>query len=180
MKQTSGIVQNWESVFYETDNRHFTKQTNSLLQNRQLVFYETDNRYFTKQTNSILQNRQTVFYETDKQYVTKQTSNILQSVVCCVPVKEMGQVRTGVYRLLAKGGGYVFVQTEATVIYNMRTEVAEHIVCLNYVIRWAGRDATSNPFLLDEMYEIGGEDRTKGDIKWRDACLSDPVLLKKI
>lgn len=45
-----------------------------------------------------------------------------------------GQSSTGVYRFLAKNGGYVFVETQATVIYNMRTEKPEHIVCVNYII----------------------------------------------
>ena len=47
-----------------------------------------------------------------------------------------GQTETGMYRFLAKHGGYVWVQTQATVIYNTKTEKPEYVVCVNYVIRY--------------------------------------------
>jgi len=49
-------------------------------------------------------------------------------------MKELGQIKTSPYRLLAKHGGYIWVVTEATVIYNVRLEQAEHIVCVNYIV----------------------------------------------
>uniref|UniRef100_W5KIQ7 Hypoxia-inducible factor 1-alpha n=1 Tax=Astyanax mexicanus TaxID=7994 RepID=W5KIQ7_ASTMX len=45
-----------------------------------------------------------------------------------------GQVYTGKYRLLQKHGGYVWVETEATVVYNIRTGKPESVVCVNYIL----------------------------------------------
>ncbi|XP_018418129.1 PREDICTED: hypoxia-inducible factor 1-alpha isoform X2 [Nanorana parkeri] len=45
-----------------------------------------------------------------------------------------GQVTTGQYRLLAKKGGYVWVETQATVIYNTKNSQPQCIVCVNYVL----------------------------------------------
>lgn len=46
-----------------------------------------------------------------------------------------GQVYTGKYRLLQKHGGYIWVETDATVVYNVRTGKPERIVCINYILR---------------------------------------------
>lgn len=48
-----------------------------------------------------------------------------------------GQVVTGQYRMLAKHGGYVWLETQGTVIYNTRNLQPQCIVCVNYVLRWA-------------------------------------------
>ncbi|XP_028935305.1 hypoxia-inducible factor 1-alpha isoform X1 [Ornithorhynchus anatinus] len=45
-----------------------------------------------------------------------------------------GQVTTGQYRMLAKRGGYVWVETQATVIYNTKNSQPQCIVCVNYVL----------------------------------------------
>ncbi|XP_060746281.1 hypoxia inducible factor 1 subunit alpha, like 2 isoform X2 [Tachysurus vachellii] len=45
-----------------------------------------------------------------------------------------GQVYTGKYRLLQKHGGYVWVETDAAVVYNVHTGKPEKIVCINYII----------------------------------------------
>lgn len=45
-----------------------------------------------------------------------------------------GQVTTGQYRMLAKRGGYVWVETQATVIYNTKNCQPQCIVCVNYVV----------------------------------------------
>ncbi|XP_077180033.1 hypoxia-inducible factor 1-alpha isoform X2 [Paroedura picta] len=45
-----------------------------------------------------------------------------------------GQVTTGQYRMLAKRGGYVWVETQATVIYNTKNSHPQCIVCVNYVL----------------------------------------------
>uniref|UniRef100_A0A8C5JZD3 Hypoxia-inducible factor 1-alpha n=1 Tax=Jaculus jaculus TaxID=51337 RepID=A0A8C5JZD3_JACJA len=44
-----------------------------------------------------------------------------------------GQVTTGQYRMLAKRGGYVWLETQATVIYNTKNSQPQCIVCVNYV-----------------------------------------------
>lgn len=46
-----------------------------------------------------------------------------------------GQVVTGQYRMLAKHGGYVWLETQGTVIYNTRNLQPQCIVCVNYVLR---------------------------------------------
>ncbi|KAG7512701.1 endothelial PAS domain-containing protein 1-like [Solea senegalensis] len=45
-----------------------------------------------------------------------------------------GQAVSGQYRLLAKTGGYIWVETQGTVIYNSRNSQPQCIVCINYVL----------------------------------------------
>nr|XP_057920549.1 endothelial PAS domain-containing protein 1b isoform X2 [Doryrhamphus excisus] len=45
-----------------------------------------------------------------------------------------GQAVCGQYRMLAKSGGYVWVETQGTVIYNNRNAQPQCIVCINYVL----------------------------------------------
>ncbi|KAL0270286.1 UNVERIFIED_CONTAM: hypothetical protein PYX00_007749 [Menopon gallinae] len=45
-----------------------------------------------------------------------------------------GQCETGKYRFLAKGGGYVWVLTQATMIYGNKGQKPNSIVCVNFVI----------------------------------------------
>lgn len=54
----------------------------------------------------------------------------LSSLVC-----SKGQAVSGQYRMLAKNGGYVWVETQGTVIYNSRNSQPQCIVCVNYVLR---------------------------------------------
>lgn len=46
-----------------------------------------------------------------------------------------GQVVSGQYRMLAKHGGYVWLETQGTVIYNPRNLQPQCIMCVNYVLR---------------------------------------------
>ncbi|KAL8559658.1 hypothetical protein ACOMHN_008369 [Nucella lapillus] len=45
-----------------------------------------------------------------------------------------GQMMTGQYRFLAQGGGWVWLVTQATVIYNNRNQKAQWVVCVHYVL----------------------------------------------
>ncbi|XP_058021192.1 endothelial PAS domain-containing protein 1 isoform X3 [Ahaetulla prasina] len=45
-----------------------------------------------------------------------------------------GQVITAQYRMLAKHGGYVWLETQGTVIYNTRNLQPQCIICVNYVL----------------------------------------------
>ncbi|KAF7648704.1 hypothetical protein LDENG_00152130 [Lucifuga dentata] len=45
-----------------------------------------------------------------------------------------GQAVSRRYRMLAKNGGFVWVETQGTVIYNSRNSQPQCIVCLNYVL----------------------------------------------
>lgn len=47
-----------------------------------------------------------------------------------------GQVCTGQYRMLAKRGGFVWVDTQATVIYNSKNSQPQCVVCVNFVLRY--------------------------------------------
>lgn len=46
-----------------------------------------------------------------------------------------GQVVSGQYRMLAKHGGYVWLETQGTVVYNPRNLQPQCIMCVNYVLR---------------------------------------------
>lgn len=50
-----------------------------------------------------------------------------------------GQVSTGQYRMLAKRGGFVWVETQATVIYNNKNSQPQCVVCVNFVLRYYKR-----------------------------------------
>lgn len=56
---------------------------------------------------------------------------IIKAHICLL---SKGQVYIGKYRLLQKHGGYVWVETDAAVVYNVHTGKPEKIVCLNYII----------------------------------------------
>nr|WNN25275.1 hypoxia-inducible factor 1 [Tubulanus polymorphus] len=45
-----------------------------------------------------------------------------------------GQATTHQYRFLAKGGGFAWLITQASVIYNTQTQKPQSVACLNYVI----------------------------------------------
>ncbi|XP_068183026.1 endothelial PAS domain-containing protein 1-like isoform X2 [Antennarius striatus] len=45
-----------------------------------------------------------------------------------------GQAVSAQYRMLAKNGGFVWVETQGTVIYNSRNSQPQCIVCINYVL----------------------------------------------
>lgn len=45
-----------------------------------------------------------------------------------------GQVTTGQYRMLAKRGGFVWLETQATVIYNSKNSQPQCVVCVNFVL----------------------------------------------
>lgn len=60
-------------------------------------------------------------------------------VVCVVLVK--GQVTTKYYRFLAKQGGWVWVQSYATIVHNSRSSRPHCIVSVNYVLTWVHTSA---------------------------------------
>nr|NP_001165655.1 hypoxia-inducible factor 1-alpha [Xenopus laevis]Q9I8A9.1 RecName: Full=Hypoxia-inducible factor 1-alpha; Short=HIF-1-alpha; Short=HIF1-alpha [Xenopus laevis]CAB96628.1 hypoxia inducible factor 1 alpha [Xenopus laevis] len=64
------------------------------------------------------------YHALDSDHLTKPNYNMFTK----------GQVTTGQYRMLAKKGGYVWVETQATVIYNSKNSQPQCIVCVNYVL----------------------------------------------
>ncbi|XP_023668715.2 hypoxia-inducible factor 1-alpha-like [Paramormyrops kingsleyae] len=64
------------------------------------------------------------YHALDSDHLTKTHHNLFAK----------GQVTTGQYRMLAKKGGFVWVDTQATVIYNTKNSQPQCIVCVNYVL----------------------------------------------
>ncbi|XP_074532592.1 endothelial PAS domain-containing protein 1b [Halichoeres trimaculatus] len=64
------------------------------------------------------------YHALDSDSVTKSHHNLCSK----------GQAVSGQYRMLAKNGGYVWVETQGTVIYNSRNSQPQCIVCVNYVL----------------------------------------------
>ena len=63
-----------------------------------------------------------------------------------------GQAVTSHYRFLAKRGGFLWAQTQATVIANSRSAQPEGIVCLHFVLRWGGCTPKSHPDPIQGHY----------------------------
>ncbi|XP_051504283.1 endothelial PAS domain-containing protein 1-like isoform X2 [Myxocyprinus asiaticus] len=59
-----------------------------------------------------------------------------------------GQAVSSQYRMLAKHGGYVWMETQGTVIYNSRNSQPQCIVCVNYVL--SDVEEKSMVFSLDQ------------------------------
>ncbi|KAJ4939467.1 hypothetical protein JOQ06_028916 [Pogonophryne albipinna] len=64
------------------------------------------------------------YHAMDSDHLTKTHHNLFAK----------GQVSTGQYRMLAKRGGFVWVETQATVIYNNKNSQPQCIVCVNFVL----------------------------------------------
>ncbi|XP_051951529.1 hypoxia inducible factor 1 subunit alpha b [Xyrauchen texanus] len=64
------------------------------------------------------------YHALDSDHLTKTLHNLFAK----------GQATTGQYRMLAKKGGYMWVETQATVIYNPKNSQPQCIVCVNYVL----------------------------------------------
>uniref|UniRef100_A0A671NCA1 Hypoxia-inducible factor 1-alpha-like n=1 Tax=Sinocyclocheilus anshuiensis TaxID=1608454 RepID=A0A671NCA1_9TELE len=62
-----------------------------------------------------------------------------------------GQVCTSHYRFLAKNGGFVWTETQATVLYNSRTSQPEAVVCLNFIL--SGVEEADVVFSLEQTCE---------------------------
>uniref|UniRef100_A0A3B3D6R3 Hypoxia-inducible factor 1-alpha n=1 Tax=Oryzias melastigma TaxID=30732 RepID=A0A3B3D6R3_ORYME len=64
------------------------------------------------------------YHALDSDHLTKTHHNLFAK----------GQVCTGRYRMLAKSGGFVWVETQATVIYNNKNSQPQCVVCVNFVL----------------------------------------------
>nr|ABO26720.1 hypoxia-inducible factor 1 alpha [Platichthys flesus] len=64
------------------------------------------------------------YHAMDSDHLTKSHHNLFAK----------GQVSTGQYRMLAKRGGFVWVETQATDIYNNKNSQPQCVVCVNFVL----------------------------------------------
>nr|UEP53765.1 hypoxia-inducible factor-1alpha [Plecoglossus altivelis] len=64
------------------------------------------------------------YHALDSDHLTKTHHNLFAK----------GQVSTGQYRMLAKKGGFVWVETQATVIYSNKNSQPQCVVCVNFVL----------------------------------------------
>ncbi|XP_067102995.1 hypoxia inducible factor 1 subunit alpha, like isoform X2 [Osmerus mordax] len=64
------------------------------------------------------------YHALDSDHVTKSLHILLSK----------GQVTTAQYRFLVKSGGFVWAETQATVLYNSKTSQPEAVVCLNFIL----------------------------------------------
>ncbi|XP_068440961.1 hypoxia inducible factor 1 subunit alpha, like [Clinocottus analis] len=62
-----------------------------------------------------------------------------------------GQVSTRHYRFLANGGGFVWAETQATVLFSSKTSQPEAVVCLNYIL-----SAVEQPDLVFSVEQTRG------------------------
>ena len=51
-------------------------------------------------------------------------------------VLSKGQVLTDYYRLMNKHGGFIWIQTCATVLHNAKSPDEQNIIAINYVLRY--------------------------------------------
>lgn len=85
-----------------------------------------------------------------------------------------GQVVSGQYRMLAKNGGYVWVETQATVIYNNRNSQPQCIICINYIL--SSVEEQSVIFSLDQTEALFKPYHTydMGEIFSQNTSISEP------
>ncbi|KAJ8308811.1 hypothetical protein KUTeg_013685 [Tegillarca granosa] len=63
--------------------------------------------------------------------------HVLDSEIVVKAYKDLfskGQTMTGQYRFMAKHGGFVWVITQGTIIYNSRTQKPQCVVCVHFVV----------------------------------------------
>nr|XP_020478881.1 hypoxia-inducible factor 3-alpha-like isoform X2 [Monopterus albus] len=83
-----------------------------------------------------------------------------------------GQVSTSHYRFLANSGGFVWAETQATVLYSSKTSQPEAIICLNFIL-----SAVEQPDVVFSLEQIRCDSLSKTapeDCGTSDTCDPDP------
>ncbi|XP_033498424.1 hypoxia inducible factor 1 subunit alpha a isoform X1 [Epinephelus lanceolatus] len=111
------------------------------------------------------------YHALDSDHLTKTHHNLFAK----------GQVSTGQYRMLAKRGGFVWVETQATVIYNNKNSQPQCVVCVNFVL--SGIQEEKMIFSLEQTEDVKpvkeeqvGEERVVVESSQPDMS---PTLLKE-
>ncbi|XP_005986474.1 hypoxia inducible factor 1 subunit alpha a isoform X1 [Latimeria chalumnae] len=101
-----------------------------------------------------------LYYALDSDHLTKTHHDLFTK----------GQATSGQYRMLAKEGGYVWVETQATVIYNTKNSQPQCVVCVNYVL--------SGVVEKELVFSIGQAKKTVESVESPDAKITQ--LFSKI
>nr|AFU07574.1 hypoxia-inducible factor 3 alpha subunit [Polyodon spathula] len=79
------------------------------------------------------------YHALDTDHVTKSLQILLSK----------GQVCTGHYRFLVKHGGFVWAETQATVLYSSKSTLPEAVVCINFIL--SGVQDSGVVFSVEQM-----------------------------
>uniref|UniRef100_A0A668AIS4 Hypoxia-inducible factor 1-alpha n=1 Tax=Myripristis murdjan TaxID=586833 RepID=A0A668AIS4_9TELE len=109
------------------------------------------------------------YHALDSDHLTKTHHNLFAK----------GQVSTGQYRMLAKRGGFVWVETQATVIYNNKNSQPQCVVCVNFVL--SGIQEEKLILSLEQTEEIKPvkEEQPEEEKAVAEKEDSSPALLKE-
>uniref|UniRef100_A0A8D3DRV3 Hypoxia-inducible factor 1-alpha n=1 Tax=Scophthalmus maximus TaxID=52904 RepID=A0A8D3DRV3_SCOMX len=92
-----------------------------------------------------------------------------------------GQVSTGQYRMLAKRGGFVWVETQATVIYNNKNSQPQCVVCVNFVLSGIQEEKLVLSLeQTDDVKPVKEEPREEVKAVVESSPLDSPILLKEV
>ncbi|XP_047466369.1 hypoxia inducible factor 1 subunit alpha a [Mugil cephalus] len=104
------------------------------------------------------------YHALDSDHLTKTHHNLFAK----------GQVSTGQYRMLAKRGGFVWVETQATVIYNNKNSQPQCVVCVNFVLSGIQEEKLILSLEQTEDVKPGKEEQQEADKPEVES--SQPVL----
>ncbi|KAJ8290329.1 hypothetical protein GJAV_G00011480 [Gymnothorax javanicus] len=99
------------------------------------------------------------YHALDSDHLTKTHHNLFAK----------GQATTGQYRMLAKRGGFVWVETQATVIYNNKNSQPQCVVCVNFVLSGVVQEDLVLSLEQTEMKPKPEEVRSPEEVKSTDA-----------
>nr|ALL26120.1 hypoxia inducible factor 1 alpha*1 [Fundulus heteroclitus] len=112
------------------------------------------------------------YHALDSDYLTKTHHHLFAK----------GQVTTGQYRMLAKRGGFVWVETQATVIYNNKNSQPQCVVCVNFVLSGIQEDKLILSLEQTENVKPEEEEEEKQQEEDEDEAVaekSEPVAVKE-
>uniref|UniRef100_A0A3B4WIM4 Hypoxia-inducible factor 1-alpha n=1 Tax=Seriola lalandi dorsalis TaxID=1841481 RepID=A0A3B4WIM4_SERLL len=112
------------------------------------------------------------YHALDSDHLTKTHHNLFAK----------GQVSTGQYRMLAKRGGFVWVETQATVIYNNKNSQPQCVVCVNFVL--SGIQEEKLILSLEQTEDVKPEEEEEEEEEEKAAVQNSmpdmsPTLLKE-